>query len=452
MGKLTCLAILSTLFHSSVAQPFCGFFVSRAGTDLFNQASKVVMVRDENKTVLTLSNDYQGELKEFAIVTPVPEVLEKYQIHVANNNIIDHLDKYTAPRLVEYNDRNPCEPVYLEKAFSSGAGTRRMLSKSKSRSKKLGVTIEAEYTIGEYDIIILSAKESSGLITWLKENKYKLPHGAEDVVGSYLKKGMKFFLAKVNLKEQNKLGFKFLRPLQMAYSSNKFMLPIRLGMLNAKKTQDLFVFALTRKGRVETTNYRTKKLPSNLELPTYIKDEFSTFYKDMFSHQVQEDQMKSVWLEYAWDMNWCDPCAADPLKNSELKELGVFWLKDDRKEKNQKRRILPSPPFPGKQKNVFVTRLHLRYNANNFPDDLQFQVTSDRQNFQGRYILRNKWTGSDQCEMATRYRKELPKQVAKEAQNLHDITGWDLKKIHAKLEFKPAKENNKDKWWKKLWN
>ena len=46
---------------------------------------------------------------------------------------------------------------------------------------------------------------------------------------------MRFFVAKVNLAEQAKLGFTYLRPLQVAYESPKFMLPIRLGMVNAER-------------------------------------------------------------------------------------------------------------------------------------------------------------------------------------------------------------------------
>ena len=43
--------------------------------------------------------------------------------------------------------------------------------------------------------------------------------------------------------------------------------------------------------------------------------------------------------------------------------------------------------------NVFLTRLHVRYDAAHFPEDLTFQETSDRSNFQARYILRHPWTG-----------------------------------------------------------
>jgi hypothetical protein len=86
-------------------------------------------------------------------------------------------------------------------------------SLDRGRSQALGVTIEAQYTVGEYDILILSATQSSGLETWLRENGYRIPAGAGPVLGSYLKQTMRFFVAKVNLKEQAKLGFSYLRPI-----------------------------------------------------------------------------------------------------------------------------------------------------------------------------------------------------------------------------------------------
>src|SRR4029077_15899875 len=143
---------------------------------------------------------------------------------------------------------------------------------SGNQAKRLGVTIEAQYTVGEYDILILSAQQSTGLETWLRGNGYRIPPGATEVLASYIKQGMRFFVAKVNLAEQAKLGFSYLRPLQVAYESPKFMLPIRLGMVNADGPQELFVYALPRKGRVEPTNYRSVKLPSDMDLPVYLKD------------------------------------------------------------------------------------------------------------------------------------------------------------------------------------
>ena len=80
---------------------FCGFYVGKADSSLYNEASQVVLARNANRNVISMMNDYKGELTEFALVVPVPVVLEKSQIHVGDREIFKHLDAYSAPRLVE---------------------------------------------------------------------------------------------------------------------------------------------------------------------------------------------------------------------------------------------------------------------------------------------------------------------------------------------------------------
>jgi hypothetical protein len=319
------------------------------------------------------------------------------------------------------------------------------------REDSLGVKIEARYTVGEYDILILSALQSGGLETWLKENGYRIPAGASNVLGSYIRQNMKFFVARVNLQEQSKLGFSMLRPIQVAYESPKFMLPIRLGMVNAEGPQELFVYALTRKGRVETTNYRTVKLPTGMDIPIYVKDRFPEFYKAMFSQQVTKENMSTVFTEYAWDMGWCDPCAANPLSQDELRNLGVFWLGES-----------PQPFTPGqgrptiirpRPQDVFLTRLHVRYDAAHFPEDLVFQETADRSNFQGRYVLRHEWKGEvGACEAARRYVASLPQRREGEAQSLASLTGWSISEIRKAMgSGNVAPSPAPASWWQRIW-
>jgi hypothetical protein len=441
---LFAVAALAAAAHTALA--FCGFYVAKADTKIFNKASQVALVRDGDRTVLTMANDFKGDPKEFAVVIPVPTLIQREQIHVTDKALLDHLDAYSAPRLVEYYDPNPCQEMLMDGVAGGAVGRvpAPARAQAENRAKSLGVTVEAEYTVGEYDIVILSAKQSDGLETWLRESGYRIPQGASRVLGAYIKQGMKFFVAKVNLEEQSRLGFSYLRPIQVAYESPKFMLPIRLGMVNADGAQELFVYTLTPKGRVETTNYRTVRLPSDLDVPLFVKSEFAGFYKAMFTEQVKKQDLRAVFLEYAWDMGWCDPCAADPLSSEELRELGVFWL-----ERNEARR--PNV-MPGAQ-NVFLTRLHLRYDAAHFPEDLVFQETADRTNFQGRYILRHPWKGKDTCPEARAYRRELPKRFEREAQTLASLTGWEIEKVRGKMNLKastgPVEED--EPWWKALW-
>jgi len=377
----------------------------------------------------------------------VPTLLEKNQIHVGNREVLDHLDAYSAPRLVEYFDPDPCRVYAMEEKMSRQApmAVGSMANdRADARAKSLGVTIEARYTVGEYDILILSAKQSSGLETWLVENGYTVPPGAHRVLASYMRQGMKFFVAKVNLSEQKRLGFSYLRPLQMAYESPKFMLPLRLGMVNADGPQELFVFAITKNGRVETTNYRTVKLPEGMDIPEYVKDEFPRFYKAMFRRQVENEDREAVFLEYAWNMSWCDPCAADPLTADELRGLGVFWLGGRGTQGFA----------PGGPQNTFITRLHVRYDAPHFPEDLVFQETADQSNFQARYVLRHPWKGDTSCEAYREYRKAVRDRRVKEAETLAELTGWNINSIRRKMAMGTdgSDPEKPTPWWERMWN
>ena len=403
---------------------FCGFYVAKADTQLFNKASKVVLARDGDRTVITMVNDYRGDPREFAMVIPVPTVLPRDQIRVAEQRIIDHLDSYTAPRLVEYFDRNPCAPRVLDMA-STGKPVQKVASAEARSEKSLGVKVEARYTVGEYDIVILSAEQSGGLKTWLSSNGYRLPDGLGPVLDDYIRAGMRFFVARVDLGERSRLGISFLRPLQIAFQSRHFMLPIRLGLANADGPQELFIFTLTRTGRVEVANYPTVRIPTDVDVPGFVKGSFGAFYSAMFDRQVRNKDMRAVFVEYAWDMAWCDPCAADPLPMADLRALGVSWPTGGGR--------LTGPKSAAR--NVFVTRLHLRYDADHFPSDLILKEAGDRENFQGRYVVRHAWRGpASQCLAAARYHAQRLVRQQREAQRLADITTWGLGDIQRKVD------------------
>jgi hypothetical protein len=235
---------------------------------------------------------------------------------------------------------------------------------------------------------------------------------------------MRFFVAKVNITRMQELGRAFLRPLQVRYQTAKFMLPLRLGTVNANGPQDLIVFALSKRGRVEAANYRTVKIPSDFDVPLFVKDDFANFYRATFDRAVARESMRAVFVEYAWDMGWCDPCAADPLTVAELTALGAEWIAAGND---------PRTPRGGAGNAPYVTRLHVRYDAVSFPEDLTFIETGDRDNFQGRYIMRHPAVIAESCPAADAYRAALPGRLRRDAQTLAAVTGWSQKDIEARM-------------------
>ena len=434
MKKKTIAAFLMLVFISTDVWAFCGFYVSKADGTLTNKTSQVILVRDGDRTVITMSNDFKGDVTDFAMVVPVPTLLKKSDIKVVEADLFQRLNDYSKPRLVEYYDENPCSPKYkydkssaaLSEVVVIGFGTKKNKAEDEEKYK---VKVEATYTVGEYDIVILSAEESGGLYKWLTANKYKIPKGAAEVLEPYIKSNMKFFVVKVNIEEQEHLGFEQLRPIQIKFTSPKFMLPIRLGMANADGDQDVIVYAFTRNGRIESTNYRTVQMPTSKNIPLFVNSNFGSFYANAFQHQWVEQNKNSLFLEYAWDVSpsnyvKCDPCVSDPPNFEDLNKAGVWWLGKDAYNDyvNQ---------YELQKQNVFFTRLHVRYNKESYAQDLVFQETPNKENYQARYIITHPATGDLNCEAGKKYLKELKERRKKEMDMLSSLTGkgyddWDV--------------------------
>jgi hypothetical protein len=417
-------AFAGTLSLAAPAQAFCGFYVAQGGGPLYNEASKVVLARDQDLTTVTMASDYRGDAREFGLVIPAPVVVRRQDIRVVGMSLVDKLDAYSQPRLTEYYDPDPCAELRDKDALREFAPTLAAPASLAQKAAKPNVSIEAQYQVGIYDIVILKAEESGDLLRYLRDNGYRVPDGAAEVLGSYIAQHMHFFLAKVNLDRQRAAGETFLRPIQVSYRSPKFMLPLRLGTVNAAGPQDLLVFTLTRHGRVESANYRTAKAFDKLDLPLYARNDLHGIYRAAFGRKVEQEGMSQVYTEYAWSLDtWCDPCSAPKPDSAELYALGAFWHYP-----RLAGRELPDPatapalePVP---ESGFITRLHVRYDRAHFPEDLALLETRDDSPYQVVFNVHHPYTGDTACAAGRDYRRQLQQRYTAELANLEGLTGW----------------------------
>ena len=418
--KKNTLLLLCLLLCGVKAYSFCGFYAARSDVKLFNKTSQVILVRNGERTTVTMSSDFQGNVRDFAMVIPVPTILQEQDIRVTERRIFDQLDAYSAPRLAEYFDEPLCQgrmrayPESTAKRSASVMESDNALSEEKADYK---VAVLARYTVGEYDIEILNAQESSGLERWLNDHGYKIPDGAEEVLEPYIRSNMKFFVVKVNLEHFKAGSTEFLRPLQIRFSSPKFMLPIRLGMANGEGSQDMIVYSFTKNGRIETTNYRSLRMPTDRQVPVFTKENFGAFYTALYKKNLQKEGADNVFLEYAWDISGqsavkCDPCPSQPPLFQEILSAGVDWLQ--------------SNSWGQYSGSLFFTRLHVTYNRIDFPQDLVFQETPDRSNFQCRYVIRHPAPYTENCSEWNDYQSKKIAERKQELRELQALTGWDV--------------------------
>ena len=442
-------ALSCGLGAAAPAWAFCGFFVSGTDASLHNSASQVVLLREGSRTFLTMSNDYKGPLADFALVVPVPVVLKPGDIKTLDPEVLRYLDKVTAPRLVEYWEQDPCkldaeDPMNrrsVELALLAGAVRPEAESE---REPDLGVRVEARFTSGEYRILILSAKESSGLATWLRRSGYKLPAGAETALAPYIRDQMKFFVAKVDIKKvkRDARGTVVLSPLRMSYESSELRLPVRLGLLNAAGPQDLLIYLLHPRQRFVAANYPNAVIPTNLEVSESVRADFGGFYGDLFDATVRAAGGRAVVTEYVWQSASCDPCPVPPIPEQHLLSLGAVEQpapagSPSRVPPGGEPRVsLQEPPMQGIKvtypdpwrgartrtpvavRPYLITRLHARYDKDTLAEDLIFQEApplygghADRgplgsptqeqgavaSSFQGRYAILHDWDGPVLC-------------------------------------------------------
>jgi hypothetical protein len=491
------------------AHAFCGFYVAGSGEKLFNDATQVVLMREGTRTVLSMQNDYRGPLEDFAMVVPVPVVLQPTDVKVIDKAVFHRLDVLGSPRLVEYWEQDPCpppEPPYrvrhradrerrkammkmsLDTAMEGGGGgggayyepapykepkavppvlssfsvyppsiTAGVAQKvtwsfgfsnapyptptctvdhgvgtvyngnpssitlnesttfeitcanSAGKSKKTArinvVKVEAKFDVAEYQIVILSAKEATGLEDWLKLNGYKIPNDAQALLRPYIESGSKFFVAKVDPKKVHMEGGRAaLSPIQFHYDSEEFSLPIRLGLANSSGKQDLIVNIISSDRRYEVANYKNVFIPTNFDVKRAVKTRFAEFYTALFDKTIEANP-RAVVTEYAWTATptfKCDPCPDTDITLPELAMLGADKI-------------------GGKlqQGHFVLTRLHARYGKDDMKDDLRFReakpVTGGREQwsktgieygatpstenyFQARYAIRYWWTGAMKCK------------------------------------------------------
>lgn len=322
---LALAALLSSFSALSAAHAFCGFYVAGNDATLVNNATMVSLMRGGTRTVLSMRNSYEGPPEDFALVLPVPEILDEESVVTLPDDVFDRLDGMGAPRLVEYWEQDPCAPEYdyghMPRMRASGAAPMPMAEAEEAAD--MGVTVEAEFSVDEYDIVILSAREANGLERWLRTNDYNIPAGAAPYLRPYIEAGIYFFVARVDIERVtfSDEGRAQLSPLRFHYEEQDFSLPIRLGLINADGPQDLIVNILAEDQRYEVANYPNAVIPTNLDVTDDTRNHFGEFYAALFDRTLEQNP-GAVVTEYSWNAATCDPCPGETLTPTDFEYLG----------------------------------------------------------------------------------------------------------------------------------
>jgi hypothetical protein len=188
-----------------------------------------------------------GDLAEFALVLPVPEVLGPEDVGVGDAGLIQWLEAYGTPRAVAYT----CEDLFDLQETGPGCGyalgcasADMSLAPAEAVFADDSVTVESSFSAAGYDMVVLSAEESADLFRWLRDNGYEVPRGGDAILQEYIDAGVYFLAAKVSL-DAPPSGNTWLPPIRISYDADSLGLPIRIGTISADGAQEVLLHVLT---------------------------------------------------------------------------------------------------------------------------------------------------------------------------------------------------------------
>jgi hypothetical protein len=344
----------------------CGAFIARTDGLRFNDALQFVVFRDGTRTVVSVQNTYRGPVEDFALLVPVPAVLHEGDVKTLDRSVFDAFEGLTGPLLTALAETDPCAPEDLsDKAAAAPTGGQ----------GGNGVRVEAQFAVGEYDVAVLSATQSTALDGWLRDNGYAIPPALATQLRPYIEEGSKFFVAKVDPK---RLGFTNgtarLSPLRFEYDAAELRLPLRLSAATSPGVQDVIIYAVARSNTAfEAANRPNLTIPSELDITDAAAAQFAAFYATLFARTLDK-RPDTVVTEYRGEA-WSLPAAA-------LEAVGAGDNKDG----------------------LTVTRLHLQVHRDGALDDLVLRATPIQSWFHAQYYRKTRYAGAIECTSPHRER------------------------------------------------
>jgi len=249
----------------------------------YNPASAVFVTREGTRTVLTMETVYSGPPEELSMLIPVPTSLEREQVRTITGTVFRNLDRRTSPRVRHVwpacRRRRPRRVMRAAAARGGGGGA---MPERQRVQEEYGVDIEDEWEVDEYDITLLGAEQSTGLLGFLHERRLDLKQNAVPVLRAYIESDHRFVLARVDPSRANVLeGKMMLSPIQLEYESEDLRVPVRLGTLNSPGQQELLLYVLSDEGRFEVANRPMVTAPTDLRMRSNVRGGVAQVYASL---------------------------------------------------------------------------------------------------------------------------------------------------------------------------
>ncbi|MFT3881958.1 MAG: DUF2330 domain-containing protein [Gemmatales bacterium] len=216
MKPLLLSASFATILLAAQLQACCP--VGRSGKPIMNADQTVIILWDaaQQKQHFIRKASFAAEDQDFGFIIPSPSEPE---LSESGNEAFDTLKKLTEPEI-----------IYKAHAGGGmGCGCSDAKSVVMATTGKSAVIVLQEKQVAGFQAVVLEAKSSSALTTWLKDHGYAYTTELAAWAQPYIDQGWKFTALKVAVKDKAEANKKLVEAsaLRMSFKTEKPLFPYR---------------------------------------------------------------------------------------------------------------------------------------------------------------------------------------------------------------------------------
>ncbi|MBZ0286574.1 MAG: DUF2330 domain-containing protein, partial [Anaerolineae bacterium] len=290
--SLALIAGLFGLLSLSAVHACGGLFCQNVPVD--QQAERIIFtVNPDNTITAYVQINYTGSAPDFSWVVPVPNVPK---VDVAEIATFDELSMLTQPVFIPPLMPD-CAPIPMP-AMAAGDGV---------VMESGGVEVLASGTAGPYAYNVITSVDPNALITWLRENDYRVTEAMEPLIRVYTEEDMDFLAMKL----QPEQGVQDIQPIAMTYNSKEPMIPLRLTAVAANANMNVVTWIFG-DSQALPTNYAHPVIHDEDIRGTFFTPD-GTNYLQLVDDTVDLYKGRAFITEYAQPTSALKSQAVDPL-------------------------------------------------------------------------------------------------------------------------------------------
>ena len=261
-----------------------GFFCQNSPID--QNAERIIFTQNGDGTVSAyIQIQYTGSAPDFSWILPLPQAISLDDIAVPEDGMAAFTELEVAT-----------DPVFIPPPLPKCAQQFSATSMPMAMAESAAVEVFASGEVGPYWSDVIGSDDPEALITWLRDNEYRVTPEMEPLIEVYVAEGFAFLAMRL-LPDS---GDQDVEPVKVTYPAERPMIPLRLTAVAANPDMAVMVWFFSDNQAVPVNYAKMEIADEELTFSSFGR---TSNYRQLVSARADEYRGQAFVTEYASPTN-----------------------------------------------------------------------------------------------------------------------------------------------------